>query len=263
LHDGHASLLHRARAECDRVVATVFVNPLQFGAGEDFSAYPRQLERDVGICGAAGADVVFAPERAAIYPEGFASHIGVGREAQGLEGEVRPGHFGGVATVVAKLLVLGRPARAYFGEKDAQQLAVIRRLVKDLGLPVDVRGCPIVREPDGLARSSRNVYLGPRDRAAAPVLFRALSASRARFRAGERDQGALRAAALAVVATEPRCQLDYLELRAEGDLSPLPPGPLGACGARLLVAARFTTDSARPTRLIDNASLAGADGTED
>ncbi|MFY9344981.1 MAG: pantoate--beta-alanine ligase [Planctomycetota bacterium] len=253
LHRGHASLIERARTECDRVLATIFVNPLQFGPHEDFAAYPRDLVGDVALCRAAGADAVFAPSVAAMYEPGFASNVAVGREAAGMEGALRPGHFAGVATVVARLFALCRPHRAYFGEKDAQQLAVVRRLVRDLGFPLQVVPCPIVRDADGLALSSRNVYLGTADRAAAPVLYRALRAACERFAQGDRDRDRLLAQVRAVLAVEPRAQVEYVELRDEGDLAELPPGPVA--GGRLLVAARFV-DGKRPVRLLDNMSLA-------
>ncbi len=252
LHDGHASLLRRARGECDRVVATIFVNPLQFGPGEDFTAYPRDLAGDRALCGAAGTDVVFAPPVAQMYDPEFCSEVAVGVAAEGMEGALRPGHFRGVATVVARLFALVRPHRAYFGEKDAQQLAVIRRMTQDLGFPLQIVPCPIIREPDGLARSSRNVYLGAADRRAATVLYRALTSARTAFGRGETDRDALLGRARAVLATEPRATVDYVELRREGDLAALPPGPV--TGGRLLVAARFQ-DGLRPVRLLDNLAL--------
>lgn len=252
LHAGHQSLLHRARQECDRVLLTVFVNPLQFGPTEDFAAYPRDLQRDVELAGEAGADAVFAPQVGQMYDAGFVSHVAVGAAAEGLEGAIRPGHFAGVATVVARLLAMTRPHRAYFGEKDAQQLAVIRRLVRDLGFPLRLVGCPIVRESDGLAMSSRNVYLDAADRAASTVLHRALLSCGAAFRSGERDRDALLQAARSVLSSEPRAVVDYVDLRREGDLAPLPPGPVA--GGRVLVAARFC-GGARAVRLLDNVSL--------
>lgn len=255
LHAGHRRLLEIARQECDRVIATVFVNPLQFGPGEDFAAYPRDLTADVAVCRQAGADVVFAPPVAAMYDPEFCSHVDVGRAAEDLEGALRPGHFRGVATVVARLLALSRPHRAYFGEKDAQQLAVIRRLVQDLGFPLQVVPCAIVREADGLAMSSRNVYLGAADRAAATVLVRALRSARQAFERGERDRDRLLARARAVLATEPRAHVDYVALRADDDFAPLGPGAIP--GGRMLVAARFV-DGVRPVRLLDNMSLSGA-----
>lgn len=252
LHPGHGSLMQRARAECDRVVATIFVNPLQFGPREDFAAYPRDLSGDLRVCATAGVDAVFAPSVAAMYEEGFCSHVQVGAEAEGMEGALRPGHFAGVATVVARLFAIARPHRAYFGEKDAQQLAVIRRMCRDLGFPIHVVPCPIVREADGLAMSSRNVYLGPADRAASTVLYRALRSAAHAFARGERDRDALLARARTVLANEPRATVEYLELRREGDLRPLPAGPVA--GGRLLTAAKFV-DGARPVRLLDNLSL--------
>ncbi|MEZ6037767.1 MAG: pantoate--beta-alanine ligase [Planctomycetota bacterium] len=252
LHDGHASLMRRARAECDRVVATVFVNPLQFGPGEDFAAYPRDLDGDLAVCAAAGVDLLFAPDVAQMYDPDFASHVAVGREAEGMEGALRPGHFAGVATVVARLFAMTRPHRAYFGEKDAQQLAVIRRMTRDLGFPLEVVPCAIVREPDGLAMSSRNVYLGAEDRRAAVVLHRAMQSAREQFQRGVRDRDALLARVRAVLATEPRAAVDYVELRREGDLAPLPSGHVD--GGRLLLAARFV-DGVRPVRLLDNLPL--------
>ena len=238
LHDGHTSLAEQARAECDRVVATIFVNPLQFAAHEDLGAYPRTLDADLALLRAAGADAVFVPTPDAMYGPGFVSEVAVGNEARGMEGEVRPDHFRGVATVVAKLLALSRPTRAYFGEKDGQQLAVIERMVADLGFPTEVRRCPTVREPDGLARSSRNVFLQPEDRAVASVLHRALLAVVAAHAGGERDDAVLAALGASLVRVEARAQLDYFEVH-EG---------------RAYVAARFS-GGGRVTRLIDNMRL--------
>lgn len=257
LHQGHASLFERARRECDRVAATIFVNPLQFGPNEDLAAYPRDLPGDLRTCKAAGVDLVFAPSPAEMYAPGFCSHVGVGREADGMEGSTRKGHFGGVATVVSRLFALARPHRAYFGQKDAQQVAVIRRLVLDLGFPLRVVECPTVRESDGLAMSSRNVYLDAGDRRAAPVIHRALRTAQRAFLAGERDRDAIVRAAVDVIASEPRAELDYLELRSEGDLLPLPPGPV--TGGRLVTAVRFC--GGRPVRLLDNLSLVEAPET--
>jgi len=252
LHLGHQSLMQRARQECDRVAVTIFVNPLQFGPGEDLAAYPRDLAGDLRLCAEAAVDAVFVPEAGRMYDPAFCSHIAVGSAATTMEGALRPLHFSGVATVVARLFALSRPQRGYFGKKDAQQVAVIRRMTEDLGFPTRIVECPIVREADGLALSSRNVYLGAGDRQAATVLFRALGSAQAQFRAGERDKDRLLACARAVIAAEPRARLDYLELRAEADLQPLPPGPVQ--GGRLLVAAAFL-DGRRPVRLLDNLSL--------
>lgn len=256
LHEGHASLMRAARQECDRVLATVFVNPLQFGPGEDFDAYPRDLDADLQVCREAGVDALFAPPVGQMYDEQFCSHVGVGDEALGMEGGVRDGHFGGVATVVARLFALARPHRAYFGQKDAQQVAVVRRMCKDLGFPLQVVACPIVREPDGLALSSRNVYLGEQDRQAATVLYRAMRSAREQFERGQRDRDALVERVRTILATEPRCAVDYVELRREHDLRELPPGPVD--GGRLLVAGRFV-DGERPVRLLDNLSLTSED----
>jgi pantoate--beta-alanine ligase len=226
LHDGHASLMRRAAAECDVVAATIFVNPLQFAATEDLSTYPRDLDGDRRLAEASGVHHLFAPSEAEMYPEGrdgVLTTVHVAGPSEGLEGASRPTHFDGVATVVTKLFAIAGPCRAYFGEKDWQQLLVVRRLVHDLSLPVEVVGCPIVREDDGLAMSSRNVYLTPEQRAAATVLHRALLAGR-----GAPDP---EAAMAAVVATEPLADLDYVASR----------------DGRLLVAARFGS-----TRHIDN-----------
>ncbi len=252
LHAGHASLIAAAREQCDRVLVTVFVNPLQFGPGEDFASYPRDLDGDVRTCRDAGADAVFAPSAARMYAPDFCSHVAVGAAAADMEGALRPGHFAGVATVVARLFALARPHRAYFGEKDAQQLAVIRRMVDDLGFPLQLVPCAIVREPDGLAMSSRNVHLSAADRAASTVLVRALRSARDAYRRGERDRDRLLARARTVLASEPRARVDYVELRREHDLAPLPAGPLD--GGRMLVAARFDGGE-RPVRLLDNLSL--------
>lgn len=210
LHDGHVSLVERARRENAHVAVSLFVNPTQFGPGEDLAAYPRDLERDRALLAAAGCDLLFVPTPAAMYPPGAATSVDVGPVAAPLEGERRPGHFRGVATVVLKLLNIVQPHRAYFGEKDAQQLAVIRRLVRDLDVPVEVVGCPTVREADGLAKSSRNTYLDADDRRAAPVLYRALSAARDAWHRGERRPDALRTLMTDVLAAEPRARVDYV-----------------------------------------------------
>ncbi len=209
LHAGHLSLVEAARRENDRVAASLFVNPTQFGPHEDLARYPRDEERDRALLEQAGCDLLFAPSPAEMYPDGFETSVDVGSVAVPLEGERRPGHFRGVATVVLKLLHIATPDRAYFGEKDAQQLAVIRRMVVDLDLPVEVRGCPIVREPDGLAMSSRNTYLGAEERRAAVSLSRGLAAAEALWRAGERSGEALGRALRQAIAAEPLVRLDY------------------------------------------------------
>jgi pantoate--beta-alanine ligase len=210
LHEGHVSLVERARRENARVAVSLFVNPTQFGPGEDLARYPRDLERDRALLQAAGCDLLFVPTAEEMYPAGSQTTVDAGAVAAPLEGERRPGHFRGVATVVLKLLNIAQPQRAYFGEKDAQQLAVIRRLVRDLDVPVEVVGCPTVREPDGLAKSSRNAYLDPDDRRAAPVLYRALSVARDAWERGERSPAILRALMTSVLATEPRARVDYV-----------------------------------------------------
>jgi pantoate--beta-alanine ligase len=247
LHEGHLSLVRRATAECDVVAVTIFVNPMQFGSAEDLATYPRDLDRDVDLAVAAGADVVFAPPVEEMYPEPASVAFDVGAVGNVLEGGSRPGHFAGVATVVAKLFNLAGASRAYFGEKDWQQLLVVRRLVADLSFAVEVVGCPTVREPDGLACSSRNLRLSADERAAAPVLHRALTAAVTAMEAGERDAAVLTRAMAEVVAAEPLVDLDYATVLRAGDLAPLE--RLGG-DVRALVAARVGS-----TRLIDNVGV--------
>lgn len=212
LHDGHLSLVDGARRENGRVAASVFVNPTQFGPQEDLARYPRDLDRDRALLERTGCDLLFAPSVEEMYSPGFETTIDVGSVALPLEGSRRPGHFRGVATVVMKLFGIFEPDRAYFGEKDAQQLAVIRRLVRDLNVPVEIRGCPTVRESDGLALSSRNSYLEGEERQAAPVLFRALSAAREAYRAGEGSGEALRALIRRVLEAQPLARTDYVSV---------------------------------------------------
>jgi pantoate--beta-alanine ligase len=250
LHDGHAALVRRARAECALVVASIFVNPLQFGAGEDFSTYPRDLDRDLAILAADGTDVVFVPEANEFYPDGASTAVQVGGVAQPLEGAFRPGHFRGVATVVAMLFNAVLPDVAYFGEKDWQQLQVVRRMVLDLHIPVEITAVPTVREPDGLAMSSRNVRLSVEDRARARCVPRALDAARARFHAGERAPAALEVAMREVLAAEPAVVTDYAVV-VDGES--LQPTTAAGESSRALVAVRLGG-----VRLIDNAPLAGA-----
>ena len=211
LHDGHLSLTRQARADNATLAVSIFVNPAQFGPHEDFARYPRTMERDLALLAEQGADLVFAPPPDEIYPAGFDTWIEPGAVAAGMEGAVRPGHFRGVATVVAKLFTITRPDNAYFGQKDGQQVAVIRKLNADLNLGVNVVTMPTIREPDGLALSSRNAYLTPAQRAAAPAIYRALCAAQAQWDAGERDAGRLRAAALAVLQAESLVEVvDYV-----------------------------------------------------
>jgi pantoate--beta-alanine ligase len=246
LHGGHASLMRFARAECASVVATIFVNPLQFGPGEDFDRYPRTLDADLALCTAEGVDLVFAPDVEDMYPGGEPLvRIDPGPLGKRLEGESRPGHFAGMLTVVAKLLTLTRPDRAYFGEKDYQQLVLIRRMATDLNLGVDVLGVPIVRDDDGLARSSRNRYLTPEQRTAAAAIPRSLAAGRTAAERGANSDD-VRAAVLTGLASEPALQLDRLDLVDPESLQPLHRHRPG----RLLVAVFAGT-----TRLIDNCAI--------
>jgi pantoate--beta-alanine ligase len=212
LHAGHTSLVEQARAENATVVVSIFVNPRQFGEAADFTQYPRNEARDLAICAEAGADLVFAPTVEEVYPPGFDTTVSVGAIAGPLEGAARPGHFDGVATVVAILFALVGAERAYFGLKDYQQVRVIRRMALDLALPTEVVSCPTVREPDGLALSSRNARLSPAGRAAAPVLRRALVAGEELVLAGEREPGAVRAVMLGVLAGEPLAEVDYVSV---------------------------------------------------
>ena len=214
LHEGHLSLVRRAKAECGAVAVSIFVNPAQFGPGEDLARYPRDLDRDLSLLRGEGVDLVFAPAAETVYPAGFSTRVEVSGVAEPLEGARRPGHFSGVATVVAKLFNIVQPTRAYFGQKDAQQCVVIARMVRDLDLPVEVVVAPTVREPDGLALSSRNVYLTAEERAAAPVLHRALLEAQRLFAAGERDGERLRGAMRQVIGAEPAVEIDYVSVAA-------------------------------------------------
>jgi pantoate--beta-alanine ligase len=250
LHAGHESLVLRAAEECDVVAVSIFVNPLQFGDPADLEHYPRTLDADLAACERIGVAVVFAPSVAEMYPdwpEQPATLISVGSIASEWEGASRPGHFDGVATVVAKLFALGGRCRAYFGEKDFQQLMVVRRMAADLRFPVEVVGCPTVREPDGLALSSRNARLSPEERLAASVLSRALAAARSAVASGERRPGVLHELMSTVVAAEPLVSLDYGAVVDAADMS-VPTLVDGDRPLRLIVAARVG-----PVRLIDNA----------
>jgi pantoate--beta-alanine ligase len=244
LHDGHASLVARARAESATVVVSIFVNPRQFGEAADYTRYPRNEARDLEICSAAGADLVFAPSVDEVYLPGFDTTVTVGGIAGPLEGAARPGHFDGVATVVAILFALVGAERAYFGLKDYQQVRVIRRMALDLALPTEVVPCPTVREPDGLALSSRNARLSPAGRAAAPILFRALSAAAERVAAGEHDAQALRGEMRRVLATEPLADVDYVSVADPDTLE-----ELARVGGRALLSLAVRIEG---VRLIDN-----------
>ena len=212
LHAGHVSLVQAAQRDCSPVAVSIFVNPAQFGPGEDFARYPRTLDADSALLQSLGVDYLFAPEAAEIYPPGFSSHVDVDGLASRLEGRTRPGHFRGVATVVLKLFEIVEPWRAYFGRKDAQQARIIQQLVRDFHLDAQIEVCPIVREEDGLALSSRNAYLSAEDRRAATVLNRALAAAGAAIARGERDALRLAAAMREVLAQEPRAAADYVEV---------------------------------------------------
>ncbi len=247
LHDGHLSLVRRAREENDRVVVSVFVNPLQFGPGEDFERYPRDLGRDSALAAGAGADAVFAPEVAEMYPEPTLTHVTVDGLSEGLCGASRPGHFRGVATVVMKLLNIVSPNRAYFGQKDAQQATVIRRMAADLNLDTSIVILPIVRESDGLAMSSRNVYLTPEGRRAALVLSSSLRLASEIVDGGERDAASVRRAIVAGISAEPMARVDYVAIVHADNLK-----PLDRLAGRVLIALAVFIDK---VRLIDNVVL--------
>lgn len=247
LHAGHRALIERARAENATAIVSIFVNPKQFGDPADLARYPRNEARDVEMCAESGADLVFAPDVEEVYPSGFDTTIHAGAIAEPLEGAARPGHFDGVATVVAILFNLVGAQRAYFGQKDAQQLLVIRRMARDLAIPTEVLAHPTVREPDGLALSSRNVHLSPVERAAAPVLRRALLAARSAWEAGERSGDVLRRTMASVLAGETLASPDYVSV---ADAETLEEIDRVAGPALLSLAVRFG-----PTRLIDNETL--------
>jgi pantoate--beta-alanine ligase len=248
LHRGHLSLVRAARASCDAVAVSIFVNPTQFGPKEDFAGYPRSLEQDCRILEAAGIDLVFAPSAAEMYPNGSSTFVEAAGPSERLDGASRPGHFRGVATVVAKLLHIFAPDRAFFGQKDAAQVAVLRKMVRDLQFAVRLEVCPTVREPDGLALSSRNSYLSDEQRRQALVLYRALLTVQQQVESGEHDAGKLIAGALRILAEEPAVRVDYFSLvdpETLEDVLDVRPG-----AALAAVAALVGT-----TRLIDNLPL--------
>jgi pantoate--beta-alanine ligase len=247
LHDGHASLVRAARAHCDVVVVSIFVNPLQFAPSEDFATYPRDFDRDVALLRAENADIIFAPEAGALYPDGAATFVDVGGVTESLEGAVRPGHFRGVATVVTILFDIIAPAAAYFGEKDWQQLQLVRKLVRDLHLPIEISGVPTARDADGLAMSSRNVRLTPAARRSALCIPRALEAARQAYASGERASAALERHMRDVLAREPDVAVDYAVVVDGATMRTL---PVASGASRALIAAR-----AGGVRLIDNSSL--------
>lgn len=244
LHEGHLSLVDAAAAECDRVVASIFVNPTQFGPSEDFTKYPRPLERDLDLLRGRGCELAFVPEAAEMYPDGYGTSIDVGPVAVPWEGAARPGHFAGVATVVLKLFECVPADRAYFGRKDYQQTLVVRRMAADLNLPIDVRVCPIVRDADGLALSSRNVYLSPDERRRALALSQSLRLAEEIISGGERDALVVRERMLALIASVGGVGVEYVAIVRDGTVEEVAEidGPL-----TIAVAARVGT-----TRLIDN-----------
>jgi len=247
LHEGHLSLVRAAKARCDVVAVSIFVNPTQFGPAEDLSKYPRQFDRDCRLLEKEGVDILFAPPVEEIYPGGGVTWVLVESLSEKLDGRSRPGHFRGVTTIVAKLFHIIEPAAAFFGQKDAAQLAVIRRMVRDLNFPVEIAACPIVREPDGLAMSSRNAYLNREERSRALVLQRSLQEARQRFQDGERSAAKLISAAQEVFASEPQVALDYFEIVDPDTLD-----PVERIAQKTLVAVAARVGS---TRLIDNVVL--------
>jgi len=249
LHAGHLSLVRAAKSECASVIVSIFVNPTQFSPSEDLASYPRDLERDLQLLETDGVDLVWTPTTEVMYPNGFQTWITVDDVSQPLEGAMRLGHFRGVTTVVAKLFTAVQPDKAYFGQKDAQQAVVIRQMTRDLNFPIDVVVCPIVREPDGLAMSSRNVYLNPTERKAATVLSRALFSARDAFLSGERDAQQLRDRITEMVNAEPLARLQYVSCAHPDTLVELQ----GSVTRALLSMAVFVGK----TRLIDNVEIRG------
>jgi len=244
LHAGHLSLVNAAKACCATVVASIFVNPTQFGANEDLSKYPRDLEHDLTLLEAGGVDLVWTPTSDDLYPLGYQTWVDVQELTTRLEGEFRPGHFRGVTTILAKLFNAITPDRAYFGQKDAQQVAVIKRMTMDLGYPIEINVCPTVREIDGLAMSSRNIYLDPNERRAATILFRALRTAETAYRNGERDAESLRRTLRTVVSSEPSARLQYVSCSDYYTLEEL----ITVSGKSILMMAVILGN----TRLIDN-----------
>jgi pantoate--beta-alanine ligase len=247
LHEGHVSLVRAAKASCDLVAASIFVNPTQFGPNEDLAKYPRTFDRDLNLLEKEGVDLLFAPSAEEMYPAGVTTWVTVEGLSGKLDGRSRPGHFRGVATIVAKLFHIVEPDAAFFGQKDAAQLAIIRRMVRDLNLAVEIVACPIVREADGLAMSSRNAYLDAQQRKQAPVLHRALMCVKKSWEAGERDAKKLLAAGREEIAAEKSVRLDYLEIVDPATLDAVETAISGA----LVAVAAFVG----PTRLIDNILL--------
>jgi len=247
LHEGHLELVRRARGESETVVVSIFVNPAQFGPKEDFEKYPRDLERDLAMLKGAGTDYVFMPTPAEMYPPGFNSWVEVQQVTERLEGAARPGHFRGVATVVAKLFNIVQPTRSYFGQKDAQQCVVIKKMVKDLEMPLEIVIVPTVREPDGLAMSSRNVYLNPEQRRQAPVLYKSLQLAQRLWQRGERDAVKIRQQMTALIQEQPLARVEYIDVADTETLAEL---KTIETSALISMVVRFGN-----TRLLDNIVL--------
>lgn len=244
LHEGHQSLIKRAVAENDRVVVSVFVNPIQFAPNEDLETYPRDLEADTKLCDSTGADLIFHPTPDEMYPEGFSTHIQMDNLTKELCGKTRPTHFGGVCTVVGKLFNIVQPDKAYFGQKDAQQLAIIKRMVRDLNFDIEIVGCPIIREPDGLAKSSRNTYLNADERKAALILSKSIELGKQLVAGGERDAQTIIKAMTDKINTEPLARIDYVNA-----VDALNIEPLETLRGEVLIAIAVYIGK---TRLIDN-----------
>lgn len=244
LHEGHQSLIKRAVAENDRVVVSVFVNPIQFAPNEDLATYPRDLEADKKLCDATGANLIFHPEPAEMYPDGFSTHINMDGLTKELCGKTRPTHFGGVCTVVGKLFNIVKPDKAYFGQKDAQQLVIIKRMVQDLNFDIEIVGCPIIREADGLAKSSRNTYLNTEERKAALILSKAVKLGEDMVKNGETDSKAVIKAMSDLICSEPLAKIDYVDV-----VNALTIEPVDVISGEILVAIAVYIGK---TRLIDN-----------
>ncbi|MBO4394968.1 MAG: pantoate--beta-alanine ligase [Eubacterium sp.] len=244
LHEGHQSLIKKSVEQNDKTVVSVFVNPIQFGPNEDLATYPRDLDRDAALCEETGADLIFHPEPSDMYAEDFCTFVDMDRVTKNLCGKTRPTHFRGVCTVCSKLFHIVGPDRAYFGQKDAQQLAVIRRMVRDLNFDLEIVACPIIREEDGLAKSSRNTYLSPEERAAAPILRKALDKGAVMIRGGEKNVDVIREAIRGIIESEPLARVDYVEIVDFDNIE-----PIDQIRGRVLVAIAVYIGS---TRLIDN-----------
>lgn len=244
LHEGHKSLIEKAVSENDRVVVSVFVNPIQFAPSEDLESYPRDIEKDTALCESAGADLIFNPTPEEMYPDGFSTHVTMDGLTKELCGKTRPTHFGGVCTVVSKLFNIAAPDRAYFGEKDAQQLAIIKRMVKDLNFDIEIVGCPIVREADGLAKSSRNTYLNAEERKAALILSKSIALGKKLVESGERSSKAVIKAMTEKIETEPLARIDYVNIVNADSIE-----PVDTISGNILAAIAVYIGK---TRLIDN-----------